>query len=254
MRIQFAVLSDVGRVRQNNEDTCLAETALGIFAVADVMGGHASGEVASRMAMDTLRKFLVQAKDDADATLRINGPPDSASPKDLLAQGVRLANHKIYQASQERSEYRGMGTTLVAVYFPSRSAVLANVGDSRLYQIRSGAIEQMTEDHSLVWEQYKQGLLPKEALSSAPHKNIVTRALGIHPTVEVDLRELSLQSGDILLFCTDGLSDLVEDHEMLGVVMETPENLDGAARKLVDLANSRGGKDNITVLFIQIES
>lgn len=254
MKIQFAVLSDKGLVRQNNEDAYLADPGLGIFAVADGMGGHASGEVASRTAVETLREFLTREKQDADATLRLAPCPEAASPARRLVQAIRLANFNIYRASQEKVEYQGMGTTLVAAYFPPGGAVAANVGDSRLYRIRGSTIEQWTQDHSLVWEQFKQGLISKEELSAAPYKHVVTRALGIHPNIEVDIHELLLQVKDVLLLCSDGLSDLVKDAEILRVVSETPDNLEGTVRKLIHLANSRGGKDNITALILRIDS
>ena len=153
----------------------------------------------------------------------------------------------------EKIEYKGMGTTLVAVYFFNSSSIVAHVGDSRLYRLRGQTLEQVTEDHSLVWEQYKQGLIAKEALSSSPHKNIVTRALGLHPTLDVDVKELAIQSGDFLILCSDGLSDLVQEEEMVGVLKNVAGDLNRACGDLIRLANLRGGKDNITVLLIQID-
>ena len=153
----------------------------------------------------------------------------------------------------EKEEYRGMGTTVVAVYFGNSIPAVAHVGDSRLYRIRSRKIEQITEDHSVVWEQYREGLLPKEALSSSPLKNVVTRALGMNPTVDVDVQQLEVQKGDQLLLCSDGLSDLVGDEELLSTVEEASGKLDQACSQLVQLANQRGGKDNITVLLIKID-
>jgi protein phosphatase len=146
-----------------------------------------------------------------------------------------------------------MGTTLVAVYFSPSSTVVAHVGDSRLYLLRGQTIEQVTEDHSLVWEHYKQGLIAKEALSSSPQKNIVTRALGIQSTVDVEVQELEVQQGDSLILCSDGLSDLVEDEEILRRVNGTAKDLTRACGDLIHQANLRGGKDNITALLIQVE-
>jgi protein phosphatase len=146
-----------------------------------------------------------------------------------------------------------MGTTVVALFFSDSSSVVAHVGDSRLYRIRGGRIDQVTEDHSLVWEQYREGYLSKEALSSSPLKNIVTRALGINPTVDVDVQEIDLQKGDLLVLCSDGLSDLVQDEELMSAIRSASGDLDRACRDLTQLANQRGGKDNITTLIIQIE-
>ena len=252
MKIRYAAASDPGRVRKNNEDAFLAEPALRIFAVADGMGGHAAGEVASGLAMDTLREAI------ARGTQRKESPycPDQTavpSSSNLLVKGIQLANQAIYQSSREKEEYEGMGTTVVAVYFSNSSSVVAHVGDSRLYHLRGQTIEQVTEDHSLVWEQFRQGFISKAALPSSPMKNIVTRALGMNPAVDVDVKELSLQMGDLLLLCSDGLTDLILDEELVRTVDASSGDLERACGDLISLANRRGGKDNITVLLIQIE-
>ena len=254
MKLRFATASDPGLVRQNNEDAFVADPNLGIFAVADGMGGHASGEVASRMAADLLREFIAQANKEYKAAPSEESTAVLSTPANLLVKAIRLANQKIYQTSQKQNDYRGMGTTLVAIYFPPSSIpVIANVGDSRLYLLRGRTIEQVTEDHSLVWEQYRQGQILKEALAQSPHKNIVTRALGIRPTVDVDVRELETEPGDFFLLCSDGLSDLVPDEELFAVVKKASGNLQKACDHLIRLANQRGGKDNITLLLIRIE-
>jgi protein phosphatase len=244
----------VGRVRKNNEDAFIANPALGIFAVADGMGGHASGEVASRMAVDSLQESIARAGQAKEAPLSEDRTAVLSSPANVLVNGIRLANQRIHKSSLEKREYKGMGTTLVAVYFSDSSSIVAHVGDSRIYQIRGQAIEQLTEDHSLVWEQYKQGLIAKEALSSSPFKNVVTRALGLQPTVDVEVKELGTQPRDCLILCSDGLSDMVPDEEMLKAVNEASGDLTGGCRELIRLANQRGGKDNITVLLIQVDS
>jgi len=252
MRIRYAAASDRGRARPNNEDAFIADPALGIFAVADGMGGHAAGEVASRMAVDSLQEAIRSAGKEKE-TFSEDLTTVPSSPANFLIHGIRMANQKIYKSSLEKIEYRGMGTTLVAVYFFNSSSIVAHVGDSRLYRLRGQTIEQMTEDHSLVWEQYKQGLVGKEALSSSPLKNIVTRALGLHPALDVDAKELAIQAGDFLILCSDGLSDLVRDEEIVGVLRNATGDLDRACDDLIRLANFRGGKDNITVLLIQID-
>jgi len=253
MKIRHAAASDVGRLRKNNEDAFIANPALRIFAVADGMGGHASGEVASRIAVDSLQESIARAGQRKETPLPEDGTAVLSSPANVLVNGIRLANQRIYKSSLEKREYKGMGTTLVAVYFSDSSSIVANVGDSRIYQIRGQAIEQVTEDHSLVWEQYKQGLIAKETLSSSPFKNVVTRALGLQPTVDVEVKELGTQPGDCLILCSDGLSDMVPDDEMLKAVNELSGDLNGTCRELIRLANQRGGRDNITVLLIQID-
>ena len=217
------------------------------------MGGHASGDVASRIAVESLQDSLARADREKDAPLTEDSTAVLSSPANILVNGFRLVNKRIYKSSLEKREYRGMGTTLVAVYFSGSSSIVAHVGDSRLYQIHGPAIEQVTEDHSLVWEQYKQGLLAKADLYSSSYKNIVTRALGLQPTVDVEVHELGTQPGDCLILCSDGLSDLVLDEEMLKVVHEASGDLDRACNDLTRLANQGGGKDNITVLLIQID-
>jgi protein phosphatase len=253
LKTRYAALSDPGRVRKNNEDAFWADPDLGFFAVADGMGGHAAGEVASRLAVDTLRKAVAESRQTRKTDFSPNQTALLSPPSTLLVNGIRLANQAVFQSSQEKEEHRGMGTTVVALYFFDSSSVVAHVGDSRLYRIRGGKIHQLTEDHSLVWEQYRQGLLSKEALSASSLKNIVTRALGMNPTVDVDVQEIDLQRGDLLILCSDGLSDLVRDEELMETVLGASGDLHRACRELTQLANQRGGKDNITVLLIQIE-
>jgi len=253
LKIFYAAASDRGRVRKNNEDAFLADPALGIFAVADGMGGHAAGEIASRLALTTLQESLARAIQSQEAEFSPNQTAVISLPSALLVNGIRTANQAVFHSSQEKEEYRGMGTTVVAVYFVDSSPVMAHVGDSRLYRIRTKKIDQLTEDHSVIWEQYREGIIPKEALSSSPLKNIITRALGMQPSVDVDVRELELEKGDLLLLCSDGLSDLVQDEELLKTVKNAAGDLNQACRDLIDLANRHGGKDNITVLLIQIE-
>jgi protein phosphatase len=253
LKIRYAAASDRGLVRKNNEDAFLADPGLGFFAVADGMGGHAAGEIASRLALDTLRKSISESKQNRDTESSPNQTALLSPPSTLLVNGIRLANQAVFQSSQEKEEYRGMGTTVVALFFSDSSSVVAHVGDSRLYRIRGGRIDQVTEDHSLVWEQYREGYLSKEALSSSPLKNIVTRALGMNPTVDVDVQEIDLQKGDLLVLCSDGLSDLVQDGELMSAIRNASGDLDRACRDLTQLANQRGGKDNITTLIIQIE-
>ena len=253
LKIFYAAASDRGRVRKNNEDAFLADPALGIFAVADGMGGHAAGEIASRLALTTLQESLARAIQSQEVEFSPNQTAVISLPSALLVNGIRTANQAVFHSSQEKEEYRGMGTTVVAVYFVDSSPVMAHVGDSRLYRIRTKKIDQLTEDHSVIWEQYREGIIPKEALSSSPLKNIITRALGMQPSVDVDVRELELEKGDLLLLCSDGLSDLVQDEELLKTVKNAAGDLNQACRDLIDLANRRGGKDNITVLLIQIE-
>jgi len=252
MNFRFAAASDVGQIRRNNEDSFLANPELKIFAVADGMGGHSSGEIASRVAIDSLRESITRASQEKTTSFTEESTAVLSSSVNLLVSSFRLANQRIYQAAQENKDYKGMGTTLVAAYLSSSSPIVAHVGDSRLYHLQEQTIRQVTEDHSWVWEQYKQGLIAKEAIPLSPHKNVVTRAMGIQATVDVDVQELEVLPGDFLLLCSDGLSDLVRDEEMLELVRQNGDDLKRTCKNLIHLANSRGGKDNITVILIQI--
>ncbi len=254
MKVHFAAASDAGRALLNNEDAFLADPSLGIFAVADGMGGHVSGELASGLAVEWLREGIVRAGREKFQALPEMYPPIFPTPASILVNALRLANQMIYETSREKKELLGMGTTIVAVYFPNHTPIAVHVGDSRLYHLRKNMIEQITEDHSLVWDLYKEGLITRDELSLHPQKNIITRALGLDPNVDIDLKPLrNLGPGDFLLLCSDGLSDLVRDGEMVELVRKRgAEDLNRACRDLIFLANARGGKDNITVLLIGI--
>lgn len=252
MKIRFAVASDVGRVRKNNEDAFLAAPALSLFAVADGMGGHSSGEIASRLAAEALREHFSPFSREKHSAPNEDQTVVLSPTTNLLVNAFRMANQRIYRASQERKETRGMGTTLVAVYFSPTSPIVGHVGDSRLYHLTRKTIRQITEDHSLAWEQYKKGLLAKEDIPFSPQKNIITRALGIRPDVDVELKTFSVEEDDYLLLCTDGLSDMLREDQMIREVYEASGDLNRACTALISLANSQGGKDNITALLIQI--
>ena len=243
LALEVAKLTDVGRVRSHNEDyvdyfvpTDPAQLARkgAIYVVADGMGGHQAGEVASRGAVEAvIAHYYGDTKHDVATS---------------LVQAVRAANHQIYTQAQADPSKAGMGTTLVAVVILGRKVYVANVGDSRAYLINSQGIRQITEDHSWVEEQVRAGLLTHEQASRHPQRNLVTRALGSKPDVQVDLFEGELGEGDTLLLCSDGLTGRVEDREIAAAVRRYPPQ--EAARRLVALANERGGNDNITVLIV----
>ncbi len=224
--------TDKGLVRKENEDQFCIEKDLGLLAVADGMGGHASGEVASKMAVEILKDCLKK-----------EGEPFP----DRLNSGVKLANKMIYEAAQSQPQLKGMGTTITAVQLNGNRLGIAHVGDSRIYLIRGGVIEQITDDHTIVFEQVARGLMTREEAARSEMRNILSRALGIAPEVDVDIEELTVSEGDKLVLCSDGLSELVSDNEMLSEVQssKSPEKV---CDELVNLANQRGGDDNITVI------
>ena len=252
MRVRAAARTDMGRRRSNNEDSLSADEGLGLFVVADGLGGHASGEVASRLAMETIREQI--------SAWAAGGPPPPAlgAPMEGVSEGanhlvntIRFANQVIHGAAGSRPQYQGMATTVVAALVLGRRLALAHVGDSRIYRIRDRKLEQLSRDHSLVRDQVALGLITEDEAAVSPQRNVVTRALGMEPTVQVDVQEQEVREDDILLLCSDGLSDMVDDPVMREAVVQAGEDIDGACGALVELANARGGKDNITAVLVR---
>ena len=240
-------ITDVGQRRDHNEDAYLVDEGLGLFIVADGMGGHAGGGTASRLAVETIREAVVRAK-AADPDFGGADADDTRVP-DLLRQAVEEACAVIYETAQSDPELAGMGTTVTAVLLDGRTAFVAHVGDSRCYLLRDGRIYQVSEDHSLVNEQLKAGAISADEAKHSRFKNIITRSVGFEQQVAVDLMGLELQAGDAVVVCCDGLSNLVDDPEILSIVDESP--IDLAPGRLVALANDRGGDDNITVIVLR---
>ena len=244
--LRIAQLSDVGRVRDHQEDACgvfkPSDPALlarrgELFVVADGMGGHNAGEVASQLALNELQQaYYTDANPDIQAS---------------LAQALQTANAAIYQLSRADARQMGMGTTAALAVVHNQDVFVSNVGDSRVYLIRGGQITQITRDHSWVDEQVRAGVLTPEQARSHPQRNIITRALGTGPAVEPDFYTGNLQLGDVLVLCSDGLTGHVADQEILLIAGENPPNV--AAQRLIDLANERGGSDNITAIVVRAE-
>jgi PPM family protein phosphatase len=232
MRVDAGASSDVGQLRQINEDSFVIDDRLALYAVADGMGGHLAGEVASATAIEALRAAIASGQ--------------------AIDAAIVGANTAVFEKARTDREMTGMGTTLTAAVILGESTLLiGHVGDSRAYRIRDGAIEQLTEDHSLVEELVREGRLTPEEAEVHPQRSIVTRAIGIDPDVDVDLYTIEARTGDRLLICSDGLSDRLRDQEVLRIAsMETDPRL--AADRLVDAANEAGGEDNITVLIIDV--
>lgn len=246
MKIQGAVLTDTGKVRNNNEDSCLVDDDLGLLIVADGMGGHAAGEVASRLAVDVVREQVTRGLKTGTIPACGVPAPHWSDRTRLLAAAVTMANDIVFRASQERFERRGMGTTIVAALINGSRLSVVHVGDSRFYLFRGGRILSVTRDHSLVAEQVAQGMISSTEAESSESKNILTRALGVMETVDIDAMELPVHAGDMALLCTDGLTKMVEDDG----IAETLKNVGDPLRvcqSLVTLALDRGGRDNVTV-------
>lgn len=240
MKIRAAARSDVGLRRSANEDAFALAPALGLCLVADGMGGHVAGQLASRLAASATLEALEQ------------GVRSEASPSEKLRACVAYANHQIYATAQAKPEVTGMGTTLVAVLAGGGRLTLAHVGDSRAYLTRAGRIRQLTEDHSLVAELVKRNQLSPRAARGHPHRHVLTRALGVRRRVEPDLAELTPASGDVVVLCSDGLTTHVSDAE-IAALAQGERDLDAACEQLVALANQRGGEDNVTVVLLRCE-
>jgi PPM family protein phosphatase len=247
LKLHVAAQTDKGLVRPNNEDSFFTDINQGLLAVADGMGGHASGEVASKIAIDVLRNYFQQ---DNNGKASLIGPfcnEAYADRTNQLCSAIQLANSAIYEAAMGNPQLHGMGTTLAAILIQGKKLSIAHVGDSRVYLIRAGSIEQLTDDHTLVYEQFKRELISKEEAESSNIRHVLTRALGIAPVVDVDLGEMTLADGDVLILCSDGLSEMISDHDIL----MTATSLDDPSitcQRLIERANQSGGKDNITVI------
>jgi serine/threonine protein phosphatase PrpC len=255
MAVSFSALSHPGLRRDENEDSVCARPDLGLFAVADGLGGHAAGQVASRLAVDTLEAALGGALDPADAARAGCGPPPG-DPAARLRAAIALANDRVGLLAAHRPEYLGMATTLAAVLFdpPGDSgtmAVVAHVGDSRVYRWSARGIERLTDDHSWVEEQMRAGLISASEARHHPWRNLVTRAIGGTPGLAADVRRVTLDPGDRIR--SDGLSSVVADDQAAGVLAATPDDT-AACEALVAAANRAGGPDNITVIVISVES
>jgi len=253
MRLTHAGLTDVGRKRTHNEDAYLLLPEENLWCVADGMGGHASGEVAARLAVEEIAEFFQMTGRDEEATWPYKLDPKLGYEENRLVTGVKVANQRIFERAQSDPKLRGMGTTLVAVSLPKggRDLLVGHVGDSRVYLFRGGQLRQVTEDHSLLNDYLRTKRLTPEEVEAFPHKNVIVRALGMKPVVEVDVLREELKDGDIVLLCCDGLSGMVTDARMAEIIRGAHGDLRLAARDLVDAANEGGGVDNITCVLVQ---
>jgi protein phosphatase len=248
LRIEVAGQTDVGRKRQHNEDNFAIMAEYGLYVVADGMGGHASGEIASKMAVDTLQEFFAATADDPERTWPYKMDRTKGYEENRLITGIKLCNLRIYEQAQRNAKQRGMGTTLAALFAVEDGVYIAHVGDSRVYRVREGHMEQLTEDHSLLNDYKKMKRLTEEEIANFPHKNVIVRALGMKDTVKVDTRFEAPRAGDIMLLCSDGLSGPVPDVDLLRIIQEAPD-LPAATNRLIQTANERGGPDNITCVL-----
>ena len=249
-KIEMAGLTDVGSVREHNEDAISSDEALGLAVLADGMGGHRGGEMASAMTVSTvvaeLRKKLKKLH---------TGETDDETGYSLeslaVHDAITLANASVHTASTENSQYKGMGTTIVVALFYDNRFTVAHVGDSRLYRLRDGELEQITRDHSLMQELIDRGFYTPEQARKSLNKNLVTRAIGIEPNVQIDVQEDIAQVDDIYLLCSDGITDMIEDSLIQSTITKYGNDLEKAAAELIRESNEHGGKDNISAILVR---
>ena len=252
LSVEVAGKTDVGRVRSNNEDNFGYDKRHGIFVVCDGMGGAAAGEVASRMAVESVLDYYRKAAKSRNVDIVGVHPSDASMRAIGLGSAINRANQQIFEASRSNEERAGMGSTIVAVAVRENFFSIANVGDSRIYLIRNNEIKQLTSDHSLVMEQVRRGLLTEEEAKRVDYQNIVIRALGAEPTVQADVEDLMAMRGDILVMCSDGLTRYLEAEQILSIVNDA-DDLTAAVDKLVLTARDAGGADNITTMLIRFQ-
>lgn len=251
IEIESSGITDIGRRRERNEDSLFYDDGMGLYVVADGMGGHNAGEVASQLVVDTIRDYLNQNSDPDPVQDPTKADGKLSKDARRLLAGIHLSNHVVHQAALQNEDYKGMGSTVSVVYLTDRTFIVANVGDSPVYLIRDGKIKLLSVPHTLVAEQAE--LDPENAeLLWNDFKHVLTRAMGVDKSVKADIKEMPFFRNDILVISSDGLTDKATPEEILELVDNQRSNL--ACQKLVDLANARGGEDNITAIVLRIKS
>jgi len=238
--------------RNHNEDNYAILNDEDLFIVADGMGGHASGEVASQMAIDTMKDFFRATSKDPEATWPYKMDKSRGYQENRLITGIKLANLRIFEAAQRNAGQRGMGTTMVSLLAVDDGVLVGHVGDSRVYRLREGKLTQLTEDHSLLNDYIKMKRLSPEEIANFPHKNVIVRALGMKESVKVDCFLDKPEVGDVYVLCTDGLSGPVTDEEIRDIMYNNRHDLNNVSKGLIERANKNGGPDNITVILARV--
>lgn len=252
-KLEIVELTDVGMVRDHNEDYLSSDVTNGIAVLADGMGGENAGEVASSMSVHVLMDELSSYAKGGAPLLSAKKPNENLSEESrVVLDAVESANNAVFHVSQTQPQYRGMGTTVVAMMFYDNKMTVAHIGDSRMYRFREDELEQITKDHSFVQELIDKGVYTKEQARASNKKNIVTQALGKAPTLKVAVQELDVLVNDLYLVCSDGLTDLVVDNNIEMILRQFASDLKGMAKQLVEVANASGGNDNISVLLVKV--
>jgi len=253
MRVRFAGATNIGRKRDHNEDSISLPEAERLAIVADGMGGHASGEVASRLAVELINDHFAETGKQQTLTWPYKVDRDLRTHVNRMVTGIMLANLEIWERSQREQRFKGMGTTCVALYFLDDSLIIGHVGDSRCYRQRGPEIQQLTEDHSLINDYIRMKRVTPEEAENWPHKNVIVRVLGMKESVQVDIFTETPRINDTYLLCSDGLTGMIKD-EFIHHVLMTERDLDRAVDRLIVAANEEGGIDNISVVLARVEA
>ncbi|MCP4487054.1 MAG: Stp1/IreP family PP2C-type Ser/Thr phosphatase [Gammaproteobacteria bacterium] len=251
-KIAILGLTDTGMVRTNNEDCIGFDSALGLVVLADGMGGHRGGEIASSLTVDTIID-TVQLNLPTIETGNVDPDTGFSLESICIRDAIMLANRVVYKTSEDNPNHRGMGTTIVVLQFYNNTLSIAHIGDSRCYRVRKSKIEQITRDHSLLQELIDRGFYTAAEARNSMNRNLVTRAVGIDPMVVADIQEDIAMKNDIYMLCSDGLTDCVEDEHIYLTIKRFSDNLEEAAKQLITKANQNGGKDNISVMLCRID-
>lgn len=243
--------TDVGRKRKLNEDSYFVNPEIHLYAVCDGMGGHNAGEVASRMAVETLSAFIEKSHREKEITWPYGLDVNLSFDGNRLKTAIKLANKKVFKAADNREEYTGMGTTAVAALVSGNVMTVGSAGDSRCYLMRDGKLTQLTRDDSWVSAAWAEGILSSQEIEKHPLRNVITKAVGAKDTLDLDIVEHHFQNGDVALLCSDGLHSMIGDEAIQGLLNPVPQLLQEAAQKLIDAANEAGGKDNVSVVLLR---
>ena len=243
--------TDVGRKRKLNEDSFLVDPETHLYAVCDGMGGHNAGEVASKMAAETVSAFIEKSHREKEITWPYGLDVNLSFDGNRLKTAIKMANKKVFKAADNREEYTGMGTTAVAALVSGNVMTVGSAGDSRCYLVRDGKLTQLTRDDSWVSAAWAEGILSAQEIEKHPLRNVITKAVGAKDTIDLDIVEHHFQNGDVAILCSDGLHSMIGDEEIQRVLTPLPESLPEAAQKLIDAANEAGGKDNVSVVLLR---
>lgn len=251
LRVQAWAQTDIGKQRGHNEDNYILDQAMGLYGVADGMGGHAAGEIASQMALEMLSQAISKRSNELNLLVEENPEKHRKKIIAIVTEAIQYAARQVYDLSRTKASSRGMGTTLSSILTLNSKGVISHVGDSRVFLLRDGQLQQLTEDHSLVREQLRLGLITEEEAERSPYKNVITRAVGASEELEPDVLFIDLQANDRFLLCSDGLHGYMNETEIQAFMADKdPQKIPS---KLIDIANERGGRDNITAIILHIE-